>query len=102
MKNKPERVAKWKQLKGKPAPDVNPWTDAEEEALVKLKRKIDGDIALDDTAFARRRDHEVDTAKSLIRGLSKEEKEAFLKTIQEDDGDSDDSDGDSDDSDGGN
>ncbi|CAB9516615.1 unknown protein [Seminavis robusta] len=89
LKNKPEKVAKWMQLKNKEPPSFEPWSEADEEELIQLKEKIDGDIALGDTSYGRQRANEVNKARSLLRGLSKADKEAFLKSLEEDNGDDD-------------
>ncbi|CAB9528499.1 expressed unknown protein [Seminavis robusta] len=89
LKNKGPKVTKWKELKNKEPPSFEPWTDADEEKLAQLQQSIEGDIALGDTVYARKKAVEVNKAKSLLRGLSKEEKDALLKEIDDDNDDTD-------------
>ena len=81
IKNKPERLALWlEELKDRPVKPALPWSAVEEEELLALQLKIEGDIALEDTEFGRKLEEERLKAKSIILAMPTPERNALLGT----------------------
>lgn len=70
----------WNSLADKDPPVYEKWSDAEEAQLIELQTKK---VDLSDTALGREQGNIKQAAASLIRKMSKEERNEYLERLKE-------------------
>ena len=82
LNNKASRMKFWLEIKDRPVKKVALWTEAEDRLLEDLKSKIDSEIPVNETLLGRHKELQKMKAASLVKGMSPEEKEAFIQSLQ--------------------
>ena len=78
IKNKPDRLALWLELKDQPVNPAVPWSSQQEGELAELEAKIEGNISIENTAYGRKLQEERLKARSILLAMSTPERHALM------------------------